>query len=425
MDAGPGPDPLAAFERRSVDPIRRRRRWLTGLVLAAIAAAVVAWGIAERSATVSALAVTAEDESLPKVALIRPHPGPTSRVLTLPGDLNAWYQAPIFAQVSGYVRMWFRDYGATVRKGDLLAEIETPDLDQQLEQARAQLAVAQARYALAAVTARRWQKLAGTQAVSQQEVDVNVADAQAQKAEVDAARFNVARWNAQEAFKRIVAPFDGVVTARDTDVGDYVNAAGGSASTRGGATELFSVADIHAMRVYVSVPQDYSAYLTPGLKATLTLPQFPHRTFMADFTTSAESYNTSSRTVLTELVVQNPRHELWPGAFAEVHFEVPTAADVLVVPEQALLFRANGLEVAIVDGSNRVHLRPVTVGLNLGTEVQVTGGLAATDRVVANPSDGLLDGQTVEPVRAPPANADDDNEDARRTQPNHVANEDE
>ncbi len=385
---------------------RRRRRIWWGLAAGAVALAVAAYGIIDRNNTVSALAVTADDESVPKVTLVSPKSGPKSRTLTLPGDVDAWYQAPIYGQVSGYVQAWYEDYGAQVTRGQLLATIETPDLDQQLAQSQAELEVAKARYQLAKVTAARWQKLSGTQAVSQQEVDVNAADAAAQKAVVNAARYNVARYEAQEAFKRVVAPFDGVVTARRTDVGDYVNAAGGNASAQGSATELFSVADIHKMRVFVSVPQDYSGYLKPGLTATMILPQFPDRTFTASLDTTANSYNIQSRTVLTELVVPNTNHEIWPGAYASVKFTVPTNPHILIVPEQSLLFRAQGLQVALVGADNKVHLQNVRVGLNLGETVQVVAGLKPTDRLIANPSDGLLEGEVVKVIKAPPQNED-------------------
>ena len=400
--------PNAAIERDAAGRKRRRtaRRLLWALLAAAAALGIAAWGIIGRQATVDALAVTADDESVPRVTLVSPRQGPRSRSLTLPGDINAWYQAPIYAQVSGYVRAWYQDYGAQVTRGQLLATIDTPDLDQQLQEAQADLDVSKARFELAKVTAARWQKLAGTQAVSEQEVDVNVADAAAQKAEVSAARFHVARFQAQEAFKRVVAPFDGVVTARQTDVGDYVNAAGASASAHGGASELFSVADIHEMRIFVSVPQDYSGYLKPGLTASLTLPQFPDRTFTATFATTANSYNVQSRTVLTELTVPNPDHRIWPGAYAEVHFNVPTDPDILIIPEQSLLFRSEGLQVALVGPDGKVHLQRVKVGLNLGETVQVLGGLKRTDRLIANPSDGLLEGQTVKVANAPAPNAD-------------------
>lgn len=392
---------------------RRTRRRLLLLGAAAAAIAIAAFGILERENNVSALAIEAGDAAVPDVTLVAPKAGPRTRALTLPGDVDAWYQAPIFAQVSGYVKMWYKDYGAHVKTGDLLAVIDTPDLDQQLAQAQAQLKVAQARYELAQVTAKRWKSLAGTQAVSQQEVDVNVANAREAASEVDAARYNVARFQAQETFKRVVAPFDGVVTSRQTDVGNYVNAAGGNASGHGGAaTELFSVADLHQMRVFVSVPQDYSGSLRPGLTAKVVLPQFPNQVFDANFATTANSFNTQSRTVLTELIVDNASRKIWPGAFAEVHFTVPSRSGVLVIPEQSLLFRSAGLQVALVrDG--RVHLQNVRLGVNLGNTVQVVRGLTAADRLISNPSDGLLEGQEVHVVNVPAQNADNDSEGAR------------
>ena len=393
-------------------PAHRTRRRLLLLGAAVAAVAVVALGILERRHNVSALAIEAGDAAVPDVTLVAPQAGPTTRTLTLPGDVDAWYQAPIFAQVSGYVHMWYKDYGAHVKTGDLLATIDTPDLDQQLSQAQAQMKVAEARYDLAQVTAKRWKSLAGTQAVSQQEVDVNLANAKEAGSEVDAARFNVARFQAQEAFKRVVAPFDGVVTSRQTDVGNYVTAAGGSASGHGGATELFSVADLHQMRVFVSVPQDYSGSLRPGMTAKVVLPQFANEVFAADFATTANSFNTQSRTVLTELLVDNTSRRIWPGAFAEVHFTVPSRPGLLVVPEQSLLFRSAGLQVALVR-RGRVHLQNVVLGLNLGNTVQIVSGLAAADRLIGNPSDGLLEGEQVHVVDVPAQNANNDREGAR------------
>jgi RND family efflux transporter MFP subunit len=345
---------------------------------------------------------------VPKVTLVSPKKGPASRRLTLPGQTYAWFKAPIYAQVTGYVEKWYKDYGAAVRKGDLLATIQTPDLDQELQQARAQLEVAKSRAALAEVTAKRWQMLAGSQSVSQQAVDVNVADAKSREAEVSAAEFNVERYVAQEAFKRVLAPFDGVVTARYTDIGNFVNSAGGNAGQQGRTQELFSVSDIHELRVFVSVPQDYSSYVKPGLTVSLTLPQFPNQTFKADFLTTAKSYETTARTVLTELTLPNPRQDIFPGAFVQVQFEVPTDPNILIVPEQSLLFRAQGLQVALVGPDDKVHLQNVTIGLNMGQTVQVTHGLKLTDRLIANPSDGLLEGEIVKPVDAPAENSDDE-----------------
>jgi membrane fusion protein, multidrug efflux system len=271
------------------------------------------------------------------------------------------------------VTAWYTDYGAPVQKGEWLATISTPDLDQELQQARAQLQVAQQKYALAKVTAQRWQKLAGTEAVSQQVVDVYAADARAEAATVQAAQHAVDRYVAQEAFKQVVAPFDGVVTARFTDVGNYVEATGGNAERRGLTQALFTVAEIDKLRIYVSVPQDYSGYLEPGLTATMSLPQFPGQTFHVRLDTTALAISLMSRTVLTELTMDNPDHKIWPGAYAEVHLQLPTQPNILVIPEQSLLFRAQGLQVALVkDG--KVHLQNVKLGLNLGQEVQVIGG---------------------------------------------------
>jgi membrane fusion protein, multidrug efflux system len=323
----------------------------------------------------------------------------------LPGTVSAWYQAPIFAQVSGYVHAWYVDYGATVKAGQLLATIDTPSLDAQYAAAQADLHVAQANYRLAVTTAKRWQALAGTVAVSQQEVDVQTAGAEARKAELEAASQNLARYAALEAFKRVVAPFDGVVTARLTDVGSYVNAAGGDVSVRGASTELFTVADVHAMRVFVSVPQDYADELAPGMTAKIHLPSQPGKLIEAKYLTTARAFSTNTRTAVTEFTVDNADHALWPGTYVDVTFQLPSDPKILTMPEDALIFRAAGTQVAVVDANNRVHLRDVTLGQNLGQMVQVTSGLSASDKLVNNPPAGLLEGQTVQPVTPVPGYA--------------------
>ena len=388
--------------------MRRPKTWLACIVLVLVLLA--GWGIWQRHDAVASLATTADADASPVVTLVSPSRGPTERTLTLPGDIDAWYQAPIFGQVSGYVAMWYKDFGAKVRKGDVLATVDAPTLDEQLAQARAQLEVAQANYELARVTADRWKRLSGTQAVAEQEVDVKVATARAEKAKVDAAASDVGRLQALERFTRIVAPFDGVVTGRFTDIGDYVNAGGGDAGSSGPRQQLFTVADVHKLRIFVSVPQDYSADLNDGVTATLTLPQYPDRSFPARFLTTAHAINTQSRTVLTELVIDNPDGKLLPGAYTEVHFRLPTDPHVLIVPEQSLLFRSRGMEVALVDGSGKVHLQVVTLGLNFGTTVQVVSGLAIGDRLIANPSLGLLEGEQVRVADTPPQDSNDENE---------------
>jgi membrane fusion protein (multidrug efflux system) len=312
--------------------------------------------------------------------------------------VRAWYEAPIFAQVAGYVHDWNADYGANVKAGQLLATIDAPSLDAQYAAAKANLKVAQANYQLAVSTAARWQALKGTPAVSNQEVEVQTAAAAARKAELEVSAQDVARYAALEAFKRVVAPFDGVVTARLTDVGSYVNAAGGDLSARGSSAELFTVADVHEMRVFVSVPQDYASLLTPNTTATLHQPSQPGQSIEAKFLTTAQAFNANTRTAVTELTVDNSKHALWPGTYVDVVFQVATDPKVLTMPESALIFRADGAQVAIVDAQNHVHLRNVTLGQNLGQTVQVTSGLAPGDKLVNNPPAGLLEGQAVQPV---------------------------
>lgn len=389
-----------------------------------LAAGLAAFGIWSRESALADLTVRADDASIPRVEIITPKAAPPLRALTLPGNIHAWYEAPIYAQVAGYVKMWFKDYGALVKSGERLAVIDSPTIDAQFQAARANLAVAQARDRLAEITAKRWQALAGTQAVSQQDVDQQTANATVQKALVEAAQQEVARYQALVAFKNVVSPFDGVVTSRLTDVGDYVNAAGGDVGSRGTASELFSVADIHELRVFVSIPQDYADILKPGLTATLSLPQAPGKLYTAQFLTSANAINPQTRTVVTELTIENPNHELWPGTYVSVHFSVPSDPHILILPEQALLFRAQGMQVAVLDGQGRVHLQAVTLGRNLGTTVQILAGIKKTDRIVNNPSMGLLEGETVkvvEPVHGysaasaqPVAEPPDPEEGARR-----------
>src|SRR6201994_3225390 len=299
------------------------------------ACGIAAYGIWSRDDTVAALRKTAADASLPGVQVVSPQPGPPQRTLTLPGNIEAWYQASIYAQVTGYVSHWYKDYGAEVKAGDVLATIDTPALDAQFAASKANLAVMEARYKLAEITTRRWSALSGTQAVSQQEVDVKAADAVAQKAQVIAAQQEVARYQALIVFKTLVAPFDGVVTARNTNLGPYVNAAGGDPTLSSAAAALFLVADIHQMRIFVSVPQEYADVLKRGLTATMTLPQAPNKPIQARFLTTAHAVVPSTRTIVTELTVDNANRALWPGTYVDVHFAFPGEPNVLILPEQA------------------------------------------------------------------------------------------
>lgn len=394
------PAPAQAKARRP-----RRRGWLlAGLGLLA-AGGLAGYGIWSRSTTTRALTASTEDQAVPRVQAIMPRNGPKQRTLTLPGNIEAWYQAAIYGQVVGYVSHWYKDYGADVKTGDVLATIETPGLDAELAAARAQLATVQANYNLAVLTARRYSSLAGTQAVAQQDVDVKKADAAAQKAQVTAAQQNVIKYEAMSAFKKLVAPFDGVVTARSVNIGDYVSATGSDLTSRGSPQSLFTVADVHKLRIFVSVPQNFSDALRPGLSATMTLPQEPGKRIPLQFLTTAKAVAAATRTIVTEFVLDNPGGELWPGTYVSVQFTFPSDPNVLIVPEQAVLFRAQGSQVALIGDGDRVKLQDVGIGRNLGTDVQIVSGLKADDRLVANPSLGLLDDQQVKVVQ-PVAGAD-------------------
>jgi membrane fusion protein, multidrug efflux system len=379
-----------------------KRNRIIFMVAAALVVCLALYGFIARHRKLTALEQLSKAQSVLPVEIISPKAGPATRSLSLPGTVRAWYEAPIFAQVSGYVRQWYEDYGATVKAGQLLATIDTPEVDAAFAASKARLQVAQTKYNLAVTTAARWQALAGTPAVSKQEVDVQTAGAAAAKSEVEAARQDLERYVALEGFKRVVAPFDGVVTARLTDVGAYVNAAGGDVSARDKATELFSVSDVHKLRIFVAVPQDYADGLGAGPSATIHLPSQPGKPIEAKFLTTARAFNANTRTAVTELTVENADRTLWPGTYVDVVFEVPSDPSVPTMPEQALIFRAAGPQVAIVDDRNRIHLRTVTLGQNLGQIVQVTSGLSVGDKIVNNPPAGLLEGQVVQPVTPTP-----------------------
>ena len=376
-------------DRHPNRPASHRVR-LVGSAFALLCIAVVAYGLGSRTAQNSRLHDLTEAQAAPVVAIVAPTTVENHARLALPGRLEAYIRAPIYARVPGYLKSWKHDIGATVKAGDVLAEIDTPDLDQQLMQARADLSVAQANAKLAQISAERWQSLAGTDAVAKQDVDQRTFTLNANIAQVKAAQANVDRLVAEEGFKRLVAPFDGIVTARETDIGALINVGSG-----GSGSELFRVADIHKMRVYVQVPQQLSAGIHAGLTATLHLPQYPDKTFKAAVATTSSAINTSARTLLVELHADNPDGLLQPGAYAQADFELPTNPDVVRVPTSALIFREHGMEVATIGAGDRIELKPVTIGRNLGTEVEILKGLTLTDRVVNSPPDSLADGDTV------------------------------
>ncbi len=385
----------------SPGPRRPKRLGLVAAVVLLLALAAAAWGILSRRRSESELASWTRQQAVPTVTVAHPSLDDAPRKLVLPGDVQAFYEASIYARVSGYLQNWSQDIGARVRAGQVLATIDTPDLDQELAQAQADLATAQAQSAFADLTAKRWHALLASNSVSVQSADEKEGDATARHAEVNAQRAHVDRLRALEAFKRITAPFDGVVTARNTDVGALIT--GGSSA----AVPLFKVADMHEMRVYVRVPQAYASELKPGMQATLAEPQYPGRAFPARLATTSQSVAAESRTVLVELMAPNPDGKLWAGTFAEVRFDVPGDAGVLRVPSSALVFRSHGAQLATVGPGNRIALKDVTIGRNLGTEIEIEDGITQADRVVTTPLDTLEDGDTVnvaeQPVAASPA----------------------
>lgn len=385
-------------------PPRNLRR--IGLIAAAIAILIAAFGILQRRSHEANVAQWTKQQAVPIVAVIKPETGAAAHHLVLPGTVQAWYEAPIYARVPGYLKDWNFDYGAHVKKGDVLGEIETPDLDAQLAAAQAKLnsgrAVVKVREAerqFAESTFQRWRDSPkGVVSVQEQEskqADYSsaVARLNSASAEVAADQGEVDRLQALESFKKIVAPFDGVVTARETDIGALINA--GSGTGGGNGPELFRVADIHKMRIYVQVPQQLSAGIENGQTAELRLPQYPDKTFKATVATTSSAINTSARTLLVELHADNPNGQLQPGAYAQVEFELPGNPNVVRVPTSTLIFRQHGMEVAIVGPDNKIVLKPITLGRNLGIEVEVVNGLTVADRIVNSPPDSLSDGDLV------------------------------
>ena len=372
-----------------VHTVSHRGLRIAALAGVAIAVLVVGGGIASRAANSKHLSQWTAANAQPVVTVTQPQPANGSAVLALPGRLEAYSRAPIYARVPGYLKSWQVDIGASVQAGQLLAEIEAPDLDQQLSQALADLLTARANAALASTTAKRWQDLVKSDAVSLQDVDMKNGDLAAKTAIVKATKANVDRLEVMEGFKRITAPFDGIVTARATDVGALINAGSGK------GLELFVISDTHKLRLYVSVPQNYAAQITAGTQAQMTVPERPGRTFTATVETTSQSVDPSSGSTLVELAVDNASGQLVPGAFANVRFALPLTSASLSVPASALIFDSRGARVATLGADNRVVLEPVTIARDLGTVIEISSGLAATDRVIDSPPDGIGKGDQV------------------------------
>jgi RND family efflux transporter MFP subunit len=374
-----------------------------GLLVAAVVLFVfyIGYRIYESNLNAAALREETLKDAVPTVAIVYPKPADPSETITLPGNITAWFEAPIYAQVSGYVKMWYKDYGALVKKGDILAEINAPALDAQYAQAKADLESERAKYALADVTAKRWLALRKNHAVSEQSISVQVAHAKAEAAKVKAAEQNVRNYEALIRFKTIVAPYDGIVTVRNINVGDYVNKEG-TISTPGSISNLFTVADVSMMRLFVSVPESFGPFLTPGLTADVTVPQLPNRHFTGKFLTVARGFDVSTRTAITVFTVDNDDRALWPGSYAKVVLTAPVDRKVYTIPSTALVFQEHGTQVAMVTEDDRVHLQSIIVSRLLDNVVEVAEGLSTSDRIVNNPSAALLEGDKVRIVKPAP-----------------------
>jgi RND family efflux transporter MFP subunit len=364
-------------------------------MLLVVALVLAAWGEITRVAARNALGKEAAGAGVPTVVTVKPNRTDTGEDLVLPGTVQAFVEAPIYARTNGYLKVWYTDIGSAVKKGQLMAEIETPEVDQQLAQAVADLATARANETLSNSTNARWQDLLLTDSVSKQDAEEKAGDAAAKKAAAEAAAANVSRLRDLESFKRVVAPFDGIVTARNTDIGALINA-GQSAGS-----ELFRLADTQKLRIYVQVPEPYAAAAQPGLDAELKFTEQPGRQYSATVVRTSNALDPALRTLQVELQLDNAKRELFPGAYAEVHFKLPGNAQSLRLPANTVLFRSQGLQVATVDAQNHIQLKSIVQGRDFGNSIEVLSGIDADDSVVINPPDSIISGITVHV--APPA----------------------
>jgi membrane fusion protein, multidrug efflux system len=370
-------------------PVSRRKLGIFAVVAGTVAVLVVVTGIRAREDSSARLREWTDNQAVPTVAVILPDARVLSASIDLPGRLEAYSRAPIFARVSGYLKSWSADIGAKVKAGQVIAEIEAPDLDQQLLQARADLASQESSANLSEATLNRRKSLIASNFVSMQEIDERSADLSNKKAAVKSGQANVERLEALAGYKKITAPFNGVVTARDTDVGALINAGGGSGPA------MFVISDIKKLRVYVNVPQSYVPAIKIGARAVISMPEYPNRTFDATVEASSQSVDVASGTTRMQLGLDNARGELMPGGYANVRMSLQRDAVPLHIPASALIFNQNGLRVATVDASDKVLFKTVTIARDLGKDIELGSGLAPEDRVIMAPPDGLADGDQV------------------------------
>ena len=370
-------------------PVSRRKLGIFAVLFGVVAVLVVVSGIRAREEQGVRLREWTDDQAVPTVAVVLPDPKAVNATIDLPGRLEAYSRAPSFARVSGYLKSWNADIGTRVKAGQVIAEIEAPDLDQQLLQARADLASAQASEKLSAATLDRRKTLVASNFVSMQEIDERTTDLSNKKGTVKAAQANVERLEALAGYKKITAPFDGIVTARDTDVGALINAGGTS------GPPMFVISDISKLRVYVNVPQNYVPQIKIGAKAVITVPEYRDRTFPATVEASAQAVDVSSGTTRMQLGLDNAGGELMPGAYSNVRLTLQREGVPLHIPASALIFNQNGTRVATVGPDDKVKFKTVTIARDLGREIEIGTGLAADDRVIVTPPDGIADGDQV------------------------------
>jgi len=367
------------------------RRWWIAVLAVVIVAAIVVSGILPRIHARADLDKETAEMAIPTVSVVHPKRGAPAQEVVLPANVQAYIDAPIYARTNGYLKHWYADIGAHVKAGQLLADIETPEVDQQLRQSRADLATAEANLNLSRITAVRYADLLKTDSVSKQDADNAAGDYAAKQATVQSAQANVKRLEELQAFEKIYAPFEGVITARNTDIGALID----SGSSGGARTELFHIAQPDKLRVYVNVPEAYSQAAKPGLTADLVLSEFPGRRFEGTLVRTADAIDQSTRTLLVEIRVNNPTGTLLSGAYAEVHLKLPTATTAFILPVNTLLFRSEGLRVAAVTDDRHAELRPVTLGHDFGSEVEVVAGLTGNESIVVNPPDSIVAGEEV------------------------------
>ncbi len=375
----------------------RGSQWWVLLLAVVTAAVIVVAGLLPRIQARTALRRETAEMAVPAVVVVQPKRSAPAQEIVLPANVQAFADAPIYARTNGYLKRWYVDIGTRVKEGQLLAEIDTPEVNQQLRQSRADLATAQANLNLSKITSERYAGLLMSDSVSKQEADNAAGDYEAKQANLQSAQANVKRLEELKSFQKIYAPFSGVITARNTDIGALID----SGSSGGVRTELFHIVQPDKLRVYVSVPQIYSQAAKPGLTAELTLSEFPGRPFVGKLVRTANAIDPTSRTLLVEIAVNNPIGQLFTGSYAEVHLKLPTAAAAFILPVNTLLFRSEGLRIAAVGDGQHVELRPITLGHDFGSEVEVIAGLNGGENVIVNPPDSLVTGETVRIAQTP------------------------